>query len=38
MATRCEFKNCTGEAHYLRTIEGKTMMVCDRHKNYNKLK
>jgi hypothetical protein len=33
MATRCEYGTCTKDAHYLRTIKGKTMMVCDKHKN-----
>jgi hypothetical protein len=32
MATRCEYKNCTGEGHYLRLIQGKVLLVCDRHK------
>jgi hypothetical protein len=33
MATRCEYKNCTGDGHYLRIVNGKRILVCDRHKH-----
>lgn len=33
MATRCEYKNCTNDGHYLRTVKGKLILVCDKHKN-----
>lgn len=33
MATRCEYKNCTNDGHYRRTVNGKEILVCDRHKN-----